>query len=328
MPDHRWRDPIQRSALAIKGLTYMPTGRHRRRPHHLTARDARRRTQLGLPLHLDARHHLHPAGTALSEPGLGGRRVHPVRRRPRTQPRRRPADHVRHRRPARPDRVDPRRPVRLRGRATGAGRQRGVRPAPERRVRRRAGLHPAAHPPQPAAAAAALADRAVPGQVRHRGVARARPGHLGGPRQAAALRVVQADGLGRAGPRRRKLAEIRGDPDLAATWRETADEIKADILEHGVDDRGVLRQHYDTDALDASTLLAAIFGFLPPRRRAAPRQRARDRRRAHRTRLRAALPHRRDRRRPVREGGDLPHLLVLARVRAGHHRREAAGAST
>ena len=27
--------------------------------------------------------------------------------------------------------------------------------------------------------------------------------------------------------------------------------------------RGVLRQHYETDSLDASTLLAAIFGFLP-----------------------------------------------------------------
>ena len=27
--------------------------------------------------------------------------------------------------------------------------------------------------------------------------------------------------------------------------------------------RGVLRQHYETDALDASNLLAAIFGFLP-----------------------------------------------------------------
>jgi GH15 family glucan-1,4-alpha-glucosidase len=60
-----------------------------------------------------------------------------------------------------------------------------------------------------------------------------------------------------------KLAEIRGDNARAATWRATAEEIKADILEHGVDARGVLRQHYATDALDASTLLAALFGFLP-----------------------------------------------------------------
>ena len=59
-----------------------------------------------------------------------------------------------------------------------------------------------------------------------------------------------------------KLAEIRADRELPATWRATADEIKADILEHGLRD-DVLRQHYDTDALDASTLLAAIFGFLP-----------------------------------------------------------------
>ena len=59
-----------------------------------------------------------------------------------------------------------------------------------------------------------------------------------------------------------KLAEIRGDRELPATWRATADEIKADILEHGLRE-GVLRQHYDTEALDASTLLAAIFGFLP-----------------------------------------------------------------
>jgi GH15 family glucan-1,4-alpha-glucosidase len=59
-----------------------------------------------------------------------------------------------------------------------------------------------------------------------------------------------------------KLAAIRGDADLESTWRSTADEITADILAHGVRD-GVLRQHYDTDALDASTLLAALFGFLP-----------------------------------------------------------------
>ena len=70
-----------------------------------------------------------------------------------------------------------------------------------------------------------------------------------------------------------QLAEIRGDPEAQATWRATADEIRADILAHGVSERGVLRQHYETDALDASTLLAAIFGFLPRRRRAAQAQR-------------------------------------------------------
>jgi GH15 family glucan-1,4-alpha-glucosidase len=59
-----------------------------------------------------------------------------------------------------------------------------------------------------------------------------------------------------------KLAEIRGDPELHEKWAAVAEEIKDDILEHGTRD-GVLRQHYATDALDASTLLAAIFGFLP-----------------------------------------------------------------
>jgi GH15 family glucan-1,4-alpha-glucosidase len=59
-----------------------------------------------------------------------------------------------------------------------------------------------------------------------------------------------------------KLAEIRGDPALRDDWQAIADEIHADVLEHGARD-GVLRQHYETDALDASTLLAAIFGFLP-----------------------------------------------------------------
>ena len=60
-----------------------------------------------------------------------------------------------------------------------------------------------------------------------------------------------------------KLAAIRGDAELEATWHATAEEIKTDILAHGLSDGGVLRQHYNTDALDASNLLAAIFGFLP-----------------------------------------------------------------
>ena len=59
-----------------------------------------------------------------------------------------------------------------------------------------------------------------------------------------------------------QLAEIRGDSDLQSKWASVAEEIRKDILDKGVRD-GVLRQHYDTDALDASTLLAALFGFLP-----------------------------------------------------------------
>jgi GH15 family glucan-1,4-alpha-glucosidase len=58
-----------------------------------------------------------------------------------------------------------------------------------------------------------------------------------------------------------KLAAMRGDGELTDRWRATADEIRDDILKRGVSDRGVLRQHYDTEALDASTLLAPLFGF-------------------------------------------------------------------
>jgi GH15 family glucan-1,4-alpha-glucosidase len=68
-----------------------------------------------------------------------------------------------------------------------------------------------------------------------------------------------------------KLAVLGGAAEREHEWRATAEEIRADILEHGVSDAGVLRQHYATDALDASTLLAAILGFLPgddPRLRA------------------------------------------------------------
>jgi GH15 family glucan-1,4-alpha-glucosidase len=60
-----------------------------------------------------------------------------------------------------------------------------------------------------------------------------------------------------------KLAAIRGDGAHEQIWLATAEEIRADILERGVSSGGVLRQHYETTALDASNLLAAIFGFLP-----------------------------------------------------------------
>jgi alpha,alpha-trehalase len=61
-----------------------------------------------------------------------------------------------------------------------------------------------------------------------------------------------------------RLARRRGDDEQADRWREIADEIQTDILANGVSERGVLRQHYETDALDASNLLAPLVRFLPP----------------------------------------------------------------
>jgi GH15 family glucan-1,4-alpha-glucosidase len=60
------------------------------------------------------------------------------------------------------------------------------------------------------------------------------------------------------------LAEERGDDDRATKWRKVADEIKAEVLEKGVSSRGVFKQTYETDDLDAALLLIPIMGFLPP----------------------------------------------------------------
>jgi GH15 family glucan-1,4-alpha-glucosidase len=61
-----------------------------------------------------------------------------------------------------------------------------------------------------------------------------------------------------------KLAERQGETSYAQQWRAIAEEIKADILEHGVDSRGVFTQRYASDALDASLLLVVLTRFLPP----------------------------------------------------------------
>jgi GH15 family glucan-1,4-alpha-glucosidase len=60
------------------------------------------------------------------------------------------------------------------------------------------------------------------------------------------------------------MAKTRGDDDRAEQWRKAADDLKAEILDKGVDDRGRFRQHYGNDELDASLLLIPIMAFLPP----------------------------------------------------------------
>ena len=67
-----------------------------------------------------------------------------------------------------------------------------------------------------------------------------------------------------AADRGARLARIREHVELAEQWEAAAAEIHADICANGIDERGVLTQHYDTKALDASLLLAALVGFLPP----------------------------------------------------------------
>jgi GH15 family glucan-1,4-alpha-glucosidase len=61
-----------------------------------------------------------------------------------------------------------------------------------------------------------------------------------------------------------RLAEIREDWDRVERWQAAADEIHADICEHGVDGRGVFVQHYETTALDAALLLMPLLRFLHP----------------------------------------------------------------
>jgi alpha,alpha-trehalase len=60
-----------------------------------------------------------------------------------------------------------------------------------------------------------------------------------------------------------RLARMSGEDAKAAEWELAAQEIKDDILTHGVDSRGVLTQYYGTEALDASLLLAPLVRFLP-----------------------------------------------------------------
>ena len=227
---------------------------HRGRADHVAAGDTGWRAQLGLPVHLDAGLDVHAAGAALPAARLGGRRVHAVRRGRRADRGRVAADHVRHRRSARPDRDRPgtsysgyegAHPVRV-GNAAFDQKQNDVFGAVLDSIL----LHTRHSQRLPRRLWPIVMSQA---EGATQGLARPRPGHLGGARRAAALRVVEADVLGGARPRRQARRDPRR-PERPPNGA-TADEIQADILAHGVTDQGVLRaalRHRRARRLDAA----------------------------------------------------------------------------
>jgi GH15 family glucan-1,4-alpha-glucosidase len=263
IPDHRWRDPIQRSALAIKGLTYMPTGAtvaalttslpetpqgERNWDYRYTwMRDATFTLQSLHYLNLDWEADEFMQFVADVEPtedgslqimyGIDGRRDLTEST----------LDELTGYEGARPVRI-----------GNGAFDQRqndvfgSVLDSILLHTRRSQRLPRRLWPLVESQAECATKVWRDPDQ----GIWEAR----GAPQHYVSSKLMCWVALDRAA----QLAEIRGDGERAAGWRATADEIRADILEHGVSDRGVLRQHYATDSLDASVLLAAMAGFLPP----------------------------------------------------------------
>ena len=261
LPDHRWRDPIQRSALAIKGLTYMPTGATvaalttslPETPGGERNWDYRYTWMRDTTFTLQALHYLNLSweadefmqfvadleanedGALQIMYGIDGRRDLTEST----------LDHLSGYAGAQPVRI-----------GNGAFDQRqndvfgAVLDSVLLHTRRSQRLPRRLWPIVQSQAECATQVWRNPDQ----GIWEAR----GAPQHYVSSKLMCWVALDRAA----KLAAIRSDSDLESAWRATADEIKADILEHGVTDKGVLRQHYDTDALDASVLLAAIFGFL------------------------------------------------------------------
>ncbi len=261
IPDHRYREPIQRSALAIKGLTYMPTGAtvaalttslpetpggERNWDYRFTwIRDATFTLQAlhALGLDWEAEEFMQFVADLEANEGGGLQIMYGIDgRRDLTET-------------TRDDLFgyDGAQPVRV-GNGAFDQRQNDVYGAVLDSIllhtQRSQRLPRRLWPIVTSQAECASAVWKDPDQ----GIWEAR----GEPRHYVSSKLMCWVALDRAS----ELAGIRQDPKLEAEWRSTADEIRTDILKNGVRD-GILRQHYGTDALDASTLLAAIFGFLP-----------------------------------------------------------------
>jgi GH15 family glucan-1,4-alpha-glucosidase len=262
IPDHRWRDPIQRSALAIKGLTYMPTGATvaalttslPETPGGERNWDYRYTWMRDTTFTLQALHFLAldweadefmqfiadieatEDGSLQIMYGIDGRRDLTESTR----------DELSGYAGARPVRI-----------GNGAYNQRqndvfgSVLDSILLHTRHGQRLPRRLWPIVESQAECATKVWREPDQ----GIWEAR----GAPQHYVSSKLMCWVALDRAS----QIAGILGDGARAEEWKATAEDIRADILSNGVRGDGVLKQHYATDALDASVLLAAIFGFLP-----------------------------------------------------------------
>ena len=211
-----------------------------RRADHLAARDAGRRAQLGLPLHLDPRRDLHALGAARARPRRRGRRLRPLHRRHLPRARQPAADHVRDRRRARADRERPS----TTSPATAARSRCGSATAPSTSTRTtstgrsstRSTSTPSADRAIPAAG---LADRRRPGRGARRRSGRS-PTRGSGRRAAPAKHYVSSKLMCWVArrPRRPARRAPRASEDGAADAlaRDRRARSSADILERGVTD--------------------------------------------------------------------------------------------
>ena len=288
IPDHRFRDPIQRSALAIKGLTFMPTGAtvaalttslpetpggERNWDYRYTwIRDTTFTLQALHYLNLDWEADEFMQFVADVEPtedgslqimyGIDGRRDLTETTR----------DELTGYAGARPVRI-----------GNGAFDQRqndvfgAVLDSILLHTRKSERLPRRLWPIVQAQAECAIKVWQEPDQ----GIWEAR----GKPQQYVSSKLMCWVALDRAA----KLAEMRGDAELTEKWNAVAEEIRSEILEKGVDEsRGpptALRNRL-ARRLDAARRDLRVP---PERRRAVEGERARDRRGAHRGRLRAPL---------------------------------------
>ena len=322
-PDHPWREQLQRSALTLKGLIFSPTGAMLaaattslpETPGGERNWDYRyswvRDSTFGLwglyTLGFDAEANdffYFMADLAEGEADLqvmytiGGERELPEET-------------------ARPS-------VRLRGRAAGADRQRRLPAAAARHVGCAPRLGLPARTLARASARAGLADASPAGRVRARGLARAGPRDLGGPRRSEALHLVEGLLLDRRRPRRTARCPARRARDRRALAGGGRRDSRRRLRQRRRRPRGLrpaLRDHVARRVAAAAAARAVPSGDGP----ADPSDRARDCGRADGRRPRTPLPRRRDRRRALGRGRLVHDLLLLARLGARRDRRGRAG---